>query len=214
MWRFNIIQDWNSVWGENNLQVWNYHLKLSPFSHVFFHPTMVKIWLDTYIPLRKLTPLFVWGESTDGNKVLLPLVMWKKDWKGAYMRSIIPVGYSDYDYHDPLFLNSPNEEELSSFWDELLILLHTYSADEILLEGFRDMCVVTKNEWAQDEICPSLDLTKIPSEESLMAFFSTKLRGDIRRQIRRLGEMGTLRFHTVFKHAFRYILNRCILDET
>ena len=27
-----------------------------------------------------------------------------------------------------------------------------------------------------------------------MAFFGTKLRGDIRRQIRRLGEMGTLRF--------------------
>lgn len=195
MWRFNIIQDWNSVRDENNLYAWIYQLKFSPFSHVFFHPTMVKIWLDTYMPIRKMSPLFVWGESSNGNKVFLPLVMWKKDWRGGCLRSIIPVGYSDYDYHDPLFLNYPNEDELNSFWSELLTLLRPYHADEILLEGFRDRSIIScKGEWKRGEICPSLDLTKIDCEDVLMSFFSTKLRGDIRRQIRRLGEMGTLRF--------------------
>ena len=167
----------------------------SSSSHVFFHPIVAKIWVDTYVPLRKMAPLFIWGESRNGNKVFLPLVLWERDWKGAFVHSIIPIGYSDYDYHDPLFQNEPSEEELSSFWKELKALLNSYRADEILLNGFRDRSIIScKGEWKRGEICPNLDLTKIKSEETLMAFFSTKLRGDIRRQIRRLGEMGTLRY--------------------
>lgn len=203
MWRFKIVQNWKEVWEVEHLNNWNNLLMQSPTSHVFFHPIVAKIWKDTYMPLRNMTPLFVWGESTNGNKVFLPLVLWKRDWKGAFVHSIIPVGYSDYDYHDPLFQNEPSEEELSSFWNELIALLSSYKADEILLNGFRDRCInpCSDGEWLQGEICPSLDLTQISSEDALMAFFSTKLRGDIRRQIRRLGEMGALRFveYTSFK---------------
>lgn len=194
MWKFNIIKEWDNVWSEEHLHAWNELLSQSPTSHVFFHPIVAKIWVDTYMPLRNLTPIFVWGESTSGNRAFLPLVLWEKNWKGAFMHTIIPVGYSDYDYHDPLFVNSPDDDELVAYWDELTILLQSYRADEVLLSGFRDRCITSNNSWKQGEICPSLDLTKVNSEEALMTFFGTKLRGDIRRQIRRLGEMGTLRF--------------------
>lgn len=194
MWKFNIIKEWDNVWSEEHLHEWNALLESSPTAHVFFHPMVARIWVDTYMPLRNLTPIFVWGESTSGNRAFLPLVLWKKDWKGAFLHSIIPVGYSDYDYHDPLFVSNPSVEELTFYWNELMSLLETYHADEVLLSGFRDRCVLADGTWEQGEICPSLDLTKINSEEALMAFFGTKLRGDIRRQIRRLGEMGELRF--------------------
>ena len=194
MWKFDIIKEWDKVWSEEHLHAWNELLNQSPTSHVFFHPIVAKIWVDTYMPLRNLTPIFIWGESTNGNRAFLPLVLWRKDWKGAFLHSIIPVGYSDYDYHDPLFVNSPDDDELVAYWEELISQLQIYRADEVLLSGFRDRCVVSNDSWKQGEICPSLDLTKIDSEEALMTFFGTKLRGDIRRQIRRLGEMGTLRF--------------------
>lgn len=126
-----------------HLASWYNILMQSLTSHVFFHPTVAKIWVDTYMPLRKMTPLFVWGESANGNKVFLPLVLWKRDWKGAFVHSIIPVGYSDYDYHDPLFQNEPSGEELSSFWDELIALLNSYRADDILLNGFRNRCITS-----------------------------------------------------------------------
>lgn len=194
MWTFSIIKDWHFVWDEEHIHRWDELLLLSPTSHVFFHPTLAKIWVDTYMPLRQLSPLFIWGESTTGNKALLPLVLWKRDWKGAFLHSIVPVGYSDYDYHDPLFMITPSVEEQSAYWDCLFVLLQSFDADEILLSGFREHCIVSHNIWQQDEICPLLDLSKINSEEALMAFLGTKLRGDIRRQMRRLGEMGTLRF--------------------
>lgn len=195
MWKFDIIEDWEKVWSEKHLCKWNDLLMQSSTSHVFFHPLLVRIWIDTYLPLRNFTPIFVWGESENGNNsAFLPLVLWRKDWRGAFLYSIIPVGYSDYDYHDPLFINSPDAVELATYWEELLIRLQSYHADEVLLNGFRDRCIASNGLWLQGEICPSLDLTKINSEESLMAFFGTKLRGDIRRQMRRLGEMGTLRF--------------------
>lgn len=203
MWRFRIVLDWKEVWEVEHLDNWNNLLMQSSSSHVFFHPIVAKIWVDTYVPLRKMAPLFIWGESVNGNKAFLPLVLWKRGWKGAFVHSIIPVGYSDYDYHDPLFQNEPSGEELSSFWDELIASLSSFKVDEILLSGFRDRCInpCSDGEWQQGEICPSLDLTQISSEDALMAFFSTKLRGDIRRQIRRLGEMGALRFveYTSFK---------------
>lgn len=194
MWKFYVIKTWDSVWSEEHLSEWSNLLSKSPTSHVFFHPMVAQIWVDTYMPLRKLTPIFVWGESQDGNKAFLPLVLWKRDWKGAFLRSIIPVGYSDYDYHDPLFLIAPREEVLTSFWNELLRTLEAYNADEILLSGFRDRCVLSDGIWTQGEICPSLDLTNITSEEELLSFLGSNLRGDIRRRMRRLGEMGELHF--------------------
>lgn len=194
MWRFNVIKEWDCIWSEKHLNMWNELLMQSPTSHVFFHPTIAKIWIDTYRPLRKIYPLFVWGEATNGNKVFFPLVLWHRNWKGAFIKSIIPVGYSDYDYHDPLFLTALSCNELSVFWKELNTMLSNYLADEILLCGLRDRCIAPSIEWKQGEICPSLNLTKIDSEEALMLFFGTKLRGDIRRQIRRLREMGELCF--------------------
>lgn len=194
MWKFEVIEDWEKVWSERHLAEWSNLLSQSPTSHVFHHSILAKIWVDTYMPLRRLSPIFIWGESVTGNKAFLPLLLWRRDWKGAFLQSIIPVGYSDYDYHDPLFDHYPDDAELSAYWGDLLTLLHTYDADEILLNGFRDRCLSSNGTWEQGEICPSLDLTKIDSEEALMAFLGTKLRGDIRRQIRRLGEMGELRF--------------------
>lgn len=194
MWKYNIIKDWDSVWKTGHLKEWERLLHESPTSHVFFHPTLVKIWIDTYMSLRDLTPIFMWAKDDMDNVAFLPLVLWKRNWKGAFLHSIIPVGYSDYDYHDPLFKDIPSMESLSAFWKGVLEALEVYSCDEILLTGFRDRCIATDGRWEKGEICPYLDLAEITTEESLMSFFDTKLRGDIRRQIRRLNELGKLRF--------------------
>ena len=72
--------------------------------------------------------------------------------------------------------------------------LKQYNADEILIVGIRTESIDSKHQWQKREICPNLCLTDMNSDDDLLSFFSTKLRGDIRRQIRRLGEMGHLQY--------------------
>ena len=42
-----------------------------------------------------------------------------KNWKQVFMKSIVSVGYSDYDYHDPLFSKMISDDEKEAFWVDL-----------------------------------------------------------------------------------------------
>lgn len=193
MWEIKIINDWKEIWSDRFQFKWNELLMTSPTSHVFFHPVVAKAWIDTYLPLRKIEPVFIWGEK-DGNQVLLPLVMWHKNWKNAFVKSIIPVGYSDYDYHNPLFRYEVSQDELSFFWSELLASLTIIGADEICIDGITDACAQSGDGWRQVDVCPSLSISEMTGAPDLMTFLSAKLRGDIRRQMRRLNEVAPLAF--------------------
>lgn len=164
---------------------------LSDNSHVFFHPAVVKTWVETYLPLRDLTPLFVWARGKGNDNVgFLPLVMWRKNWKNAFVRTVVPVGYSDFDYHDPVFARKPKGEELAAFWDELIVGLSQFQADEVDLDGIR--FTGGSLEWRQGDICPAFLLDGVKDREDLLKGLKTSLRGDVRRQTRRLAEKGEL----------------------
>lgn len=191
-WNFKIIEDWNVIKNKDFIEKWENILSVSPSSHVFYTPSMVFAWIDTYIKIRKIKPLFIWGTTPDGNEVFFPLVIWHKNWKNCFVKSIIPVGYSDYDYHDPIFKFIP--ENINTFWDNLFTVLKKHDYDTIDIVGIRPNVIGSSIKWKKDEICPFLDISKFTSESELMSFFKTKLRGDIRRQIRRLEEQGKLEF--------------------
>lgn len=193
MWSFEIYNDWKEIWSETFLMKWNHIYESSPFSHVFFHPAVARIWIDTYMPLRKITPIFVWGRYKD-IEVFLPLVLWKKNWKQVFMKSIVSVGYSDYDYHDPLFSKMISDDEKEAFWVDLFESLKIYHADEVCLEGIRSDIISSDPNWIKGEICPCLNLSDLSDDSDLLSFLNTKLRGDIRRQIRRLNEIAELKF--------------------
>lgn len=161
--------------------------------HVFFHPALIEAWMETYASLRKLTPLTV-RASADGNEAYLPLVLWQRNWKNAFVKAIVPVGFSDFDYHNPIFKQQPSAEQLQEFWPGLLqFLKENFSFDTIEIEGITD-AYAAGIDWQQGEICPQLNLADIHNEDELMAFFKTSLRGDLRRQMRRLSELGELRY--------------------
>lgn len=190
-WDFEITEDWDIIKGNTFIEKWNNLLEKSFSSHVFFHPSMAFAWIDTYLPIRKIMPIFIWGKTKSGNEAFFPLVLWYKNWKNIFLKTIIPVGYSDYDYHDPIFKFKPND--LDIFWNDLFFVLRNrYKYDTIDISGIRPIVIGTYFKWKKSDICPFLDISKFSTSEDLMNFFKTKLRGDIRRQIRRLEEKGKL----------------------
>lgn len=166
----------------------------SGFGNVFFQPSIINAWIETYRTIRK-TKFFVIHAKSENNEALIPLALWQRNWKNGFMKSIIPIGYSDYDYHNPLFNKTPNEIEKGSFWNELIdFLKDNVKYDNIIIDGITDSMIDRERNWHRDEICPYLELSNINNESDLMSFFKTSLRGDIRRQIRRLKEIGELEF--------------------
>ena len=200
-WRFDIFTEYGLIFSDAAMSRWEKWMGEAEDAHIFFHPSLVKAWVDTYLPLRKMRPMFIWGRTADnGNEVFLPLVKWRRNWKNAFLTSIVPVGYSDFDYHNPIFLKEPDEGLRDAFWseltEELAEELKNGGADNILIDGVTaPPCCgeILAGGWSRGEICPRLNLASIPDREALFRFLRTSLRGDIRRQTRRLEELGEVR---------------------
>ncbi|WP_162611638.1 GNAT family N-acetyltransferase [Alistipes sp. An116] len=202
MWTFNICNDWNTISSPQYVAWWKNLLDTSLTSHVFYHPTLVKAWIETYSPLRNMTPFFISGVDADsGNEVFFPMIVWRRNWKHIWLKIALPVGFSDYDYHDPIFRVMPSDVGL--FWNELVSLLKTYDFDKVIIDGIKEHLVYKDENWHRNEPCPYLNLSNIQNEDQLLMFFKSSLRGDIRRQIRRMNEIGevSLKEYSFFDEA-------------
>lgn len=189
MWSFDIVADF-----DKGLGVCEKIFASQKSPYVFSHPALLKAWCDTYKPIRRLDPVFITGKTEDGNEMSFPMVLWHRNWKNAFLKMLIPIGYSDFDYHDPIFKKPLADNDIQIYWSELKnFLIRFVKFDEIAIDGITDRNKGNGDGWTQGEICPMLSLNGLDTEDDLMKFFRTSLRGDIRRQIRRLSELGEVR---------------------
>jgi len=197
-WKYELVSNLESLADE-----WSSLIESGECSHVFFHPAMVKAWIETYKPLRKIEPFVIKAIEGD-NVALLPMALWHKNWKNAFQKAVVPIGYSDFDYHDPIFSYRPSEKSLAGYWKGVIKVINdNFKYDTLTTDGITDSLTAPGLDWRQGEICPLLNLNDIHSEEELMVFFKTSLRGDIRRQMRRLEEFGSLKLTEY--HSFNEI---------
>lgn len=206
-WKFHWLTRWEEIWDESFVQQWQRWLDESPSAHAFFHPALVRAWIETYMPLRDIRPYFLIAESNK-QKVFFPLVLWRRNWKNAFQRLLIPVGYSDYDYHDPIIVHSDGDtlDNMESFWysfkDELLNNAPV-RFDHVVLDGVRRRFAGKGNQWKRCEICPWADLSQFNTIEEFLNSLKGSLRGDLRRQARRMKEIGEINFQIFDKSRKR-----------
>jgi len=197
--KFEWITDWDVVWSDDFVEKWYVWMQASENAHVFFHPSMVKAWVDTYMPIRNISPLFC-VVTRDDTTIFLPLVLWKKNWKNAFERAIVPVGYSDFDYHDPI-VTGGDEVLWENFWDDFFKeVKHRWgtSFDTIDTDGIRTKSIGDSSNWKEGEACPYIELTPFSSGEEFLKSLKKNLRQDTRRRVRRMEESGESKFE-VFK---------------
>jgi hypothetical protein len=205
-WKFHWLTRWEEIWDASFIRHWQNWLDESPSAHVFFHPALVKAWVETYLPLRNIRPYFLIAESDD-QTVFLPMVLWRRNCKNAFQRLLVPVGYSDYDYHDPIITYADGAIVFNpeSFWlcliDELFTA-HHLNFDRILLDGIRRGFADKGKRWMEGETCQWTDLSPFQSREEYLASLKSSLRGDLRRQERRMKETGEVKF-LVFEEPMR-----------
>jgi CelD/BcsL family acetyltransferase involved in cellulose biosynthesis len=197
-WKYNWITDWDEVWSKDFQSQWYDWMDIAENSHVFFHPSMVKAWVETYLPIRKITPMFLVAKKED-YIVFFPLVLWKMNWKNVFLRKIIPVGYSDFDYNTPILVGKKEGFDWKAFWKALMDEINdryykTY--DYLEFSGIQEECWKENDLFSNitKEWCPYINLAQHSSYDDFIVTVKSSERTSINRRRRRLESLGNLDF--------------------
>lgn len=181
------LTHWDDIFDTEFQKRWRYWLESDPYGHVFFSPELVTAWLETYWPLRKLTPRFLLIEEND-SCLFWPLVLWQQNWKNAFCRRLIPVGFSDFDYAEPI-VNGNRELLLSEAFRQIRL----YNGfDQVDIPGLLEY----PEAQLEAQICPFCELKNYVDGADFLNQTRKSLREDVRRQFNRAKEQGTLQFES------------------
>ena len=193
-WKIDLLTSWDEVLATPFWAQWEAWYTAATHRHVFFSPVLAKVWLDTYLPIRNLRPIYVIARS-EAATVFLPLVLWRKNWKNAWQRAIVPLGDSDYDYHDPLVVAGTGSIDWAGFWSAVSSLAARH-ADVVRIEGLRPYCVPPgEPHIAESDTAPFLDLRGLSSGDAYLLTLKNEVRRDMLRCLRRLEERAVVSYH-------------------
>ena len=194
MYKFEFITDWNNIWSHDFQNEWLRWFENSEEPNIFFHPEFVKLWIETYTPIRDIKPIFCVAKDEQNNTIFLPLVLWSKNWKSAFEKVIVPVGYSDYDYSDPIIFGKVN---FDIFWEQFFIKIKIFNYNTLIIEGIDSKNIKTNN-WQEDQMSPYIEIENLNNIDEFISSLKKNLRQDIKRRTKRLKELGEFNFK-VFK---------------
>jgi CelD/BcsL family acetyltransferase involved in cellulose biosynthesis len=192
-WRIDWLTSWSEVLSDSFWAQWDAWYRSASSRHVFFSPVLAKVWLDTYLPIRNLRPLYLIAQSRE-TTVFLPLVLWRRNWKNAWQRAIVPVGDSDYDYQDPLVIGDPRSIDWTKFWCSVSSLLDG-RADVIHVDGLHQHCAASGDECIQASgAAPFADLSGFQCGEDYLATIKKSVRGVLLKRLKHLEERGPVSY--------------------
>lgn len=200
-WKLSIHKRWEEVDAPSFTEQWLKLMENPSQAHVFFHPALLSAWAGTCRSSRQIEPVYCIAEA-EGVTFFLPLVLWNRNWKNAFVRMLVPAGYPDFDYHDPVVGGEASKEMVDSFWE--LIRVEVLENPEIrfdkaLLCGMH--YYAEKQGWrAEGEVCPYADLTRHADFPAFFGSLRKSFRKDIVRQQKRLSEAGSVRFRVFEPH--------------
>jgi CelD/BcsL family acetyltransferase involved in cellulose biosynthesis len=194
-WKFHWLTKWDEVWDSSFLDNWNKWMEESPSAHVFFHPAVVRAWFEAYINIRDMEPRFLVAEDHNEGIAFLPLIFDKVKWKDAWLKSILPVGYNEFDYHDPIVSGDWDESKWTGFWDGFDKEIGKSTFDIVRINGIRNGYISESLFSNTTDKCPYIDLSKYQSGQEFIHSLKSKLRIDVQRQRKRLEEQGNLCYH-------------------
>ncbi len=198
VWSFEWACDWNEILHRDYLARW---LSLSqgdvgnPASP-FFHPEVVMAWVEGMGGQDRVQPFFLMARSDSGGSAFLPLARLKTGWKQGWVRRLRPAGDRFFDYHDPCFANA-RSDEMDMFWQELLPRLQGLEGDwhdELDLPRIRFAHARNDTNWQLSDKSPFVKLDAYADFDAYLRSRPKSLRGDARRQIRRLSETGEVAY--------------------
>jgi CelD/BcsL family acetyltransferase involved in cellulose biosynthesis len=198
-WQFKWITRWDDVWLPSFVDQWKEWVERSPTAHVFFEPCIVRAWYKTYRSLRKIEPRFLVANNSSRCTVFYPLILDRCGWKDSWLRILRPIGFNEFDYHDPVFHDLQNAKNHLTFWNALFRELKSNMSDVdlVIIPRVREQSTAGYKGFQQTNLSAFLDLTEFRSFDEFAQQLHKQVRQELRRQPRRLEKLGSLSL-TVF----------------
>ena len=212
MYKFEFITNWETIWSDDFQTQWLEWMENSSEPNIFFHPEFAKVWINTYLPIRDIKPIFCIAKDEKENIVFLPLVLWSKDWKSAFEKVIIPVGYSDYDYHDPIILGEINT---NIFFEELLKNLKSnFSFNSFHTDDISRKLSYKAFKLENQEECPFIELLGFKNIDSYYTYLSKSSRKELKKNDRSLNALGLFEYRVLNKSEALASLNELLINHS
>lgn len=163
----------------------------------FYHPAAANVWIDVHKGIRDIQPRFLIG-SNGQCQAFVPLVLWRRSWKQAAQRVLLPVGHDDFDYNEPLVIAGGEAFDWSNFWSAMLSecrKTYGHEYDRIELKGVRGIYVAGHSFFTEKEECPLLDLSRLSDAGECMRTLSGGERRELERRKRNLQAIGEVSHH-------------------
>ena len=195
-WEIGFITDWDEIFSPEFQNQWLLWAENAVNSHVFFHPVLANTWINAYIKVWKMKPLFVHAKYYEIT-IFFPLVQITQNYRSFFRKIIAPVGFSSFDYCDPLVIGK-SEEFHKGFFEILLKKIKSFDYDFLQLHGLHDNLSGDYLTCIYKEKCYFNNLLSLSNGvESLLSEMSPKNRSEHLRVERRLKELGEITFNVL-----------------
>lgn len=208
LWSFSWALAWEEILQEDYRDMWHSIVTGddAAVSSPFFHPDVVMAWVESMGGKGRVQPFFLLASSDSGGRAFLPLARMKTGWKQGWIRRLRPAGDRLFDYHDPCLSGT----ELEDFWTALLDNVRQFEGewyDELDLPRVRDPQLSAETNWRLSDKAPFVKLDAYADFDAYLRSRPKSLRGDARRQIRRLSETGEVAYRIHDRESLSDVLD-------
>jgi hypothetical protein len=196
-WEFEWITNWEAVWSPPFLHRWQRIIDRSFNAHVFFEPSIVRAWVETYRQFKHIEPLFLYGTFDNECELIWPLVFVKSNWRSLWQNTLMPVGYSDFDYHDPIFCGIISQKKLDEFWYKIYNSIKAFcgkNVDLFWVDGLHRYSFGDNIDLSLIDTSPYTDLSSFGNLDSFIGSLGSRTRENLRRKRRKLENSGCITF--------------------
>lgn len=208
VWSFKWALDWEEILQKDYRAMWLSFVTGNDASgsSPFFHPDVVMAWVESMGGVNRVQPFFLLASSDSGGRAFLPLARLKTGWKQGRVRRLRPAGDRLFDYHDPIL----SGVEQNEFWPEMLDYIRQFEGDwydELDLPRVRGTQLRDDPNWRLSDKAPFVKLDAYADFDAYLRSRPKSLRGDSRRQIRRLSETGEVAYQVHDRESLSDVLN-------
>ncbi|HEY0781498.1 MAG TPA: GNAT family N-acetyltransferase [Thermoanaerobaculia bacterium] len=199
-WRLTGWSSWREVWSAGCLSAWRELYATDPDANPFQHPDVVRAWAETAGAAAGAEPRVLLATHASGARVLLPAVVAPHRGRLVTRRILEAAGQSLFGYAGPLVANGANGTPLATadwtvFWERVRRETSA-DCDQALLRAIAPGRAAGRFCEPASDASPVLELSALSDMDELLARCAAKHRGDVRRQLRRLEEQGTVELWT------------------